>query len=89
MPAADERLKLLFERVERLEEESKGIRDDIRDTFAEAKALGYDVKIMKLVLKRRKMKPDDKREMEMLIETYEAATTFEATPLGQAMADAA
>ncbi len=36
----DDRLRLLIERVERLEEEKKGIADDIRDTYAEAKAVG-------------------------------------------------
>ena len=40
--ATDDRLRLLIERVERLEEEKKGIADDIRDTYAEAKAVGYD-----------------------------------------------
>ena len=43
----DDRLRLLIERVERLEEEKKGIADDIRDTYAEAKAVGYDAKIMR------------------------------------------
>ena len=40
----DDRLRLLIERVERLDEERKGISDDIRDVYAEAKAVGYDVK---------------------------------------------
>ena len=40
--AADDRLRLLIERIERLEEEKKGIADDIRDVYAEAKAVGYD-----------------------------------------------
>lgn len=42
--ATDDRLRLLIERVERLEEEKKGIGDDIKDVYAEAKAVGYDVK---------------------------------------------
>lgn len=40
--ANDDRLRLLVERIERLEEEKKGIADDIRDVYAEAKAVGYD-----------------------------------------------
>lgn len=69
----DNQLKLFFERIERLEEEKKGMADDIRDTFAEAKAQGYDTKIMRQVLRLRKMAPHDRQEMEMLLETYKAA----------------
>src|SRR5947208_11484050 len=71
--ATDDRLRLLIERVERLEEEKKGIADDVRDTYAEAKAVGYDVKIMRQIVRLRKMKPDDRREMEMVLDTYKAA----------------
>ena len=70
--ASDDRLRLLIERVERLEEEKKGIGDDIKDVYAEAKAVGYDVKIMRQIVRIRKMKPDDRREMEMLLDTYKA-----------------
>jgi uncharacterized protein (UPF0335 family) len=69
----DGRLRLLIERVERLEEEKKGIGDDIKDVYAEAKAVGYDTKIMRQIVRLRKMKPDDRREMEMVLETYKAA----------------
>jgi uncharacterized protein (UPF0335 family) len=69
----DDRLRLLIERVERLEEEKKGIADDIRDTYAEAKAVGYDAKIMRQIVRLRKMNQDDRAEMEMLLDTYKAA----------------
>ncbi|WP_230279736.1 MULTISPECIES: DUF2312 domain-containing protein [unclassified Croceicoccus] len=69
----DDRLRLLIERVERLEEEKKGIADDIRDVYAEAKAVGYDVKIMRQIVRLRKMNADDRREMELILETYKAA----------------
>ena len=69
----DDRLRLLIERVERLEEEKKGIADDIRDTYGEAKAVGYDAKIMRQVVRLRKMNQDDRAEMEMLLDTYKAA----------------
>lgn len=69
----DDRLRLLIERVERLEEEKKGIADDIRDVWAEAKAVGYDVKAAKQVVRIRKMRPDDRREAAMILETYLAA----------------
>ena len=71
--ATDDRLRLLIERVERLEEEKKGIADDIRDVYAEGKAVGYDTKMMRQIVRLRKMKPDDRREMEMILETYKAA----------------
>lgn len=70
---ADDRLRLLLERIERLEEEKKGIADDIRDVYAEAKATGYDVKIMRQIVRLRKMRPDDRREMEMVLDTYKSA----------------
>ena len=71
--AADDRLRLLIERIERLEEEKKGIGDDIKDVYNEGKAVGYDAKIMRQIVRLRKMKPDDRREMEMVLETYKAA----------------
>ena len=71
--ATDDRLRLLIERIERLEEEKKGIADDIRDVYAESKAVGYDAKIMREIIKLRKMRPDDRAEMEMVLDTYKAA----------------
>ncbi|WP_239806357.1 DUF2312 domain-containing protein [Croceicoccus hydrothermalis] len=69
----DDRLRLLIERIERLEEEKKGIADDIKEVYGEAKAVGYDVKIMRQIVRLRKMKADDRREMDMVLETYKAA----------------
>jgi len=71
--ATDDRLRLLVERVERLEEEKKGIADDIRDVYAEAKAVGYDTKIMRVMIKLRKMKADDRSEQAQLVSTYASA----------------
>lgn len=73
----DNQLKLFFERIERLEEEKKGMADDIRDTFAEAKAQGYDTKIMREILRLRKLPPHDRAEMQALLETYMAALGME------------
>ena len=71
--STDDRLRLLIERIERLEDEKKGIADDIRDVYAEAKAVGYVVKIMRQIVRLRKMTPDDRAEMEMVLDTYKAA----------------
>lgn len=79
--AADQ-LRLFLERIERLTEEKKGIADDIRDVFAEAKSQGFDTKIMKKVIKLRGMSPDDRAEEEALIATYCAAIGLTGTPLG-------
>jgi len=70
-------LRLLIERVERLEEEKKGISDDIRDVYGEAKATGYDTAIMRQIVKLRKMQPHDRQEMEALLDTYKAALGLE------------
>lgn len=68
--ATDDRLKLLIERAERLIDEEKAIRADKNDVFMEAKAVGYDVKIMKLVIKLRAMRPDERQELDMLTDAY-------------------
>ena len=67
--AADE-LRLLIERAERLEEEKKGIADDIKDVMAEAKSRGYDVKAIRKILAIRKKKREEYQEEEAILETY-------------------
>lgn len=71
--SGDDRLRLLIERIERLEEEKKGIGDDIKDVYHEGKSVGFDPKIMRAIVRIRKMKPDDRREYEHLLETYKCA----------------
>ena len=61
--AADQ-LRLFIERIERLEEEKKGIADDIRDVYAEAKANGYDTKIMRMIVRLRKMETHTRQEQD-------------------------
>lgn len=73
LSAAGEQLRLFIERVERLEEEKKGINDDIKDVFSEAKATGYDTKGMRAVIKIRKLSRDARMEEEAILETYKAA----------------
>ena len=68
-----DQLRLLIERIERLEEEKKGISDDIKDVYAEAKGTGFDTKIMKQIVKLRKKTRDARMEEEALLETYKAA----------------
>jgi uncharacterized protein (UPF0335 family) len=68
-----EQLRLLIERIERLEEEKKGIADDIKDVYGEAKSTGFDVKTMRSIVRLRKMEKHHRDEAEMLLETYKQA----------------
>lgn len=80
--AADE-LRLLIERIERLEEEKKGIADDIKDVYGEAKSRGFCAKTLRRVVALRKLKPDDRREMEAMLDLYKGALgMLDGTPLG-------
>lgn len=66
----DERLLRLIERIETLETEKKEVADLVKDVYAEAKAVGYDTKILRQIVKIRRMKPDDRREHYALLGTY-------------------
>jgi uncharacterized protein (UPF0335 family) len=68
-----EQLRLLIERIERLEEEKKGISDDIKDVYAEAKSTGFDVKTMRKIISLRRMEKHHRDEADMLLETYKQA----------------
>ncbi len=70
--AADQ-LRLFIERIERLEEEKKGMADDIRDVYNESKSQGYDTKTMRAIVRLRKMEKNDRDEAEALLDTYKAA----------------
>ena len=74
--AADQ-LRLFIERIERLEEEKKGIADDVKDVYAEAKANGYDVKTMRAIVRLRRMEKNARQEADALLETYRAALGLE------------
>ena len=67
------RLRSFVERVERLEDEKKALADDIKDVMAEAKSVGYDVKILRQVVRLRRMDSAKYQEQEALLETYKAA----------------
>jgi len=67
--AADQ-LRLLIERIERMNEEKKGIQEDIRDVYNEAKAHGYDTKIIRAVIRLRAMADHDRQEYQAILDTY-------------------
>ena len=70
---AKDQLRSIVERIERLEEEKKGIADDIKDVYAEAKANGFDAKVLRKVVSLRKQDANERAEMEMVLDTYLAA----------------
>ena len=67
--AADQ-LRLFIERIERLEEEKKALSDDIKDVYAEAKANGYDTKVLRTVVRLRKQDRAEREEHEALLDLY-------------------
>lgn len=68
-----EHLKQFIERLERLEEEKKNVAEDIKEVFAEAKGAGFDVKIIRQILRIRKIEANELEEQEYLLETYKRA----------------
>lgn len=70
---AADRLKSFVERIEKLEEEKKAIGADIRDVYSEAKGTGFDVKILRQVIKLRKMDSADRDEQDQLLDVYKHA----------------
>ena len=70
---AADRLRSFVERVERLEEEKAALAADIREVYAEAKATGFDTKIMRQVIKLRRMEQADRHEQDELLSLYMAA----------------
>ena len=70
-------LKQLIEKIESLEAEKKAIADDIKDVMQEAKSIGFDVKIIREVLKLRKMDSNDRFELESMVDVYKKAIGME------------
>ncbi|MGI4747633.1 MAG: DUF2312 domain-containing protein [Janthinobacterium lividum] len=70
---AADRLRSIIERVERLEEERKALGSDIKDIFSEAKSAGFDVKVIRQIIRIRKQEPADVEEQETLLDIYRRA----------------
>lgn len=67
---ARDQLRSFVERIERLEEEKKTIADDIKDVYGEAKAMGFDTKVLRKVVAIRKQDENDRLEQEAILDTY-------------------
>ncbi len=70
---AKDRLKSFVERIERLEEEKLALVADIREVYSEAKGTGFDVKVMRHLIRLRKMDREDRSQMEAVLDVYERA----------------
>ena len=68
-----EQLRLFIERIERLEEEKRGMMDDIKDVYSEAKSTGFDTKTMKAIVRLRRMEKHHRDEADALLDTYRNA----------------
>ena len=83
---AGDQLKLLIERIERLEEDKRALGEDIKEVYAEAKGTGFEPKIMRQLIKIRKMGKGEHDEQESLLDLYKRAIGMlpEAGPSAQA-----
>jgi uncharacterized protein (UPF0335 family) len=70
---AGERLQSFVERIERLEEEKTALSEDVKEVYSEAKSAGFDIKIMRQVIRLRKLNTSDRREQEELLDLYKNA----------------
>lgn len=76
---SDEQLRLFVERIERLEEEKKGVADDIGDVYRELKSQGYDPKIVRQIIRLRKIPVHDRKEMEAVRDVYMSALGMQSS----------
>jgi uncharacterized protein (UPF0335 family) len=70
---AADRLRSIVERIERLEEERKALGNDIKDIYGEAKSAGFDVKVIRQIIRIRKQEPAEVEEQETLLDVYRRA----------------
>lgn len=83
-PIASEDLRLGIERIERIEAEIKALQDDRKDVYSKYKSKGFDTKTMRDIVRLRKLRPDERREREAMLDTYKAALgMLDGTPLGR------
>jgi len=73
MNVSADMLRLLLERIERLEEEKRGVSEDIKEVYSEAKSSGFDTKVMRQIVKLRRMETHVRQEWEAVLETYKDA----------------
>jgi uncharacterized protein (UPF0335 family) len=87
MNVSKEQLKIYIARIECLDEEKKGLAEDIKNVYSEAKAFGFDPKIMRKVIALRKQDANERAEQEAILDIYLSALGM--TPIEQAIAEGA
>ena len=70
---AADRLRSFIERIERLEEEKAALAADIKETYSEAKGTGFDIKVIRMIVRLRKMDTSDRQEQEQILDLYKRA----------------
>ena len=70
---ARERLQSFVERIERLEEEKDALTADIREVYSDAKSVGFDIKIMRQIVRLRRLDSSDRQQQEELLDVYKNA----------------
>lgn len=70
---AGQRLRSFIERIERLEEEKAALMEDLKEVYAEAKGVGFDVKTMRKIVSLRKQDAEKRREESELLDLYKSA----------------
>lgn len=88
-PVAGDQLRTIIERIERLEEEKQAIADDIKDVYAEAKANGFDTKVLRQIVRLRKQEPNERAEQEAILDLYMEALGMRFSAEHQAAREAA
>ena len=81
MNVAAGQIKSIIERVERLEEEKDALASDIKEVFAEAKSNGFDVKVLRQIIKIRKMDSAERQEQEAILDLYMHALGLTSEPI--------
>ncbi len=81
---AGDRIRSLIERVEHIEEEIKALNEAKKEVFAEAKGEGFDVKVLKEILKLRKQDKEERDEQDSLLDLYMRAMDSAGAPLAEA-----
>jgi uncharacterized protein (UPF0335 family) len=77
---AQDQLRAFIERIERMEEEKKAIADDIKEIYAEAKGNGFDIKVLRQVIRIRKLDHAERMEQEAILELYMTALGMAVAP---------
>ena len=75
-----DRIRSFIERIEHIDEEIKGLNEGKKEAFAEAKGEGFDVKVLREILRLRKLDREDREEHESLVDLYLKAMESASTP---------